>query len=1269
MAFAILAHRIDAIGDLTGGAKNSGTFNSTGADFLLVGMVCQVANNASILSDSKSNTWIEIHDASDNSGFGDLQWFYAKNALVSSSHTVTLSPPATFPPTTTSVVILACSGSLQTADPLDTNSYNTTNGANGPITPGSITPAANNEILISLCEWETAGGTVSVGSGFTITDQIDVGANNYGTALAYKIQTSLGAENPSWSSSVTQSQMEATLACFKAAPPAGFPTETVRVVDGPVSASMPGSTFYVATTGNDGNVGSIGSPWLTPAFGVSQLHAGDTLLIRVGTYTGTGAVIDSIQNTVRSGTSWANPITIAAYGGSTTANGTYGPSGSAEVVVLQPPINRSPVALSTNIGSGLNASYLILKDLILDGVNSGPGTGSTAEVVYMYLCDHVRLQQCEIKNNATFGVHLGFVTPFNEFLRNAIHNVGNSSSTAGNGHGLYITASDNLFDANSVYTCGGYGFHIYNNTGTHADPSRNVLRNNLVHATGLATANTCYGLAIVWGDSNQVYNNILYNNSGGGAQLYTFSTKTTFVNNTITGNSLEGLALQYYGAGVTVENNISFNNTIGQVVDYGDQNGQTGTFTSSNNLLTDPLFVNAGAQNYHLQVGSAAVNTGLTIPLVGSDFDGLSRPQGSFYCIGALELASINGAPPAATVRIADGPITATITSTSLNPVGLAQVYRIADTVTAVLGSLSANLDSMEGLHVVEIVAASLTVLLANVDSMEALRVTDTITPALAAVGSLSANLDSVEALHVADTLLTSPIGVLAVTLSEPCRLVEGVSAMPFGSFLASLSNQQVANTYLLTIGGTTIAPIAQSVTISQPANGASVLTCDIASLTGSYIPTLDVDAQLLLNGTPVYGGTITDVVTSGLGGDPAIPIVSRITITDYNGLADQRDVFDSFVAGPLKTILVRMAAYLAPFGVVIDPAQAAGPAMPAVVYDDRKLRDVLNELVTLAGGGWVWEIDPLKVFRMYPIGSLTAPFNVIDGDKNAVRDLSVQVSRTSANLAYANHVIVRGGTAQVPIRAEASNGPEQVAHKVWDVVVAAPTATTLVAAQALANELILQYVVSPKAIKYTTIRSGLKVGQTQTITRAARGINNTFLLTDLSTMVEGDSTLVYTVSAIEGSIYQGSWRDIYKQFSGGASQVTAAGTTTGGAGRTVWYLGGSSTMYVDSDTLAWVPIDGTLSDPGTQVPLDTVARGSATATVHIRLRARTGTVQARLRNISDGLTVGTSALVNTATFTQADFTVTLTAGNKIYQVELVGSIPSSDIAGIAFLE
>lgn len=62
------------------------------------------------------------------------------------------------------------------------------------------------------------------------------------------------------------------------------------------------ATYYIATNGSDSNNGSISSPWATFNYAMSRLFAGDTLIVKAGTY-------NQRITAVRSGTA-GNPITI-----------------------------------------------------------------------------------------------------------------------------------------------------------------------------------------------------------------------------------------------------------------------------------------------------------------------------------------------------------------------------------------------------------------------------------------------------------------------------------------------------------------------------------------------------------------------------------------------------------------------------------------------------------------------------------------------------------------------------------------------------------------------------------------------------------------------------------------------------------------------------------------------------------------------------------------------------------------------------------------------
>lgn len=80
-----------------------------------------------------------------------------------------------------------------------------------------------------------------------------------------------------------------------------------------ISLVTSAATYYVSTTGDNGNAGTIGAPWATWVYGMQQLNAGDTLYLRGGTYTSTALIAINDSNT-DDGTA-ENPIVVLAYPG------------------------------------------------------------------------------------------------------------------------------------------------------------------------------------------------------------------------------------------------------------------------------------------------------------------------------------------------------------------------------------------------------------------------------------------------------------------------------------------------------------------------------------------------------------------------------------------------------------------------------------------------------------------------------------------------------------------------------------------------------------------------------------------------------------------------------------------------------------------------------------------------------------------------------------------------------------------------------------------
>jgi Right handed beta helix region/Protein of unknown function (DUF1565) len=372
------------------------------------------------------------------------------------------------------------------------------------------------------------------------------------------------------------------------------------------------ANYYVATNGNDGNPGTQVQPFQTIHKGLSVVRAGDTLFLRGGTY---NEAINSNSQTIPTGSSWTDAPRIAAY--------------PSETVVLQ-----------GSYGNGINLAasyihYVIFDGLIVDGGGVSMQNGA----------NHVRFQNGEVRNALGQGIQGGFgstATTNLELLNMRIHNNGNPtviSESPGSGgrydHGIYVAISNLLIDGCDIHDNTGYGIQIYDSSGGRANNA--VIRNNRIHdnkGDGNVTLN--------YGDNILFYNNLVYNGLNGVSMMYSV-TNTKVYNNTIYNHpSGAGVQVQSGSSGAAIINNILYQDSSG-FMNYG-----ASSVTTSNNLTTNPQFVNAGAANFHLQATSPAIDAGKALTAVPVDFDGLPRPAGSAYDIGAYEYGASGPTAPQA---------------------------------------------------------------------------------------------------------------------------------------------------------------------------------------------------------------------------------------------------------------------------------------------------------------------------------------------------------------------------------------------------------------------------------------------------------------------------------------------------------------------------------------------------------------------------------------------------------------------------------------------
>ena len=207
MAIALVSHV--ALANASG--LSTAAIDTTGASLLVACFSDYTGQSPGVLSDSKGNTWVPL--ATQSSPSVRLRLFYAANPTVGAGHTFAADSTNSF----VGLAVAAFSG-VAAASPLDLSSGANSGGASATsLQPGSITPTQAGEVVVLAVGVNEAAAQVAVDSGFTITDDVSFAAAFIEAALAYLIQTSAAAVNPTASLPPSGSPMAATQASFKAA--------------------------------------------------------------------------------------------------------------------------------------------------------------------------------------------------------------------------------------------------------------------------------------------------------------------------------------------------------------------------------------------------------------------------------------------------------------------------------------------------------------------------------------------------------------------------------------------------------------------------------------------------------------------------------------------------------------------------------------------------------------------------------------------------------------------------------------------------------------------------------------------------------------------------------------------------------------------------------------------------------------------------------------------------------------------------------------------
>ncbi|HEY4491902.1 MAG TPA: right-handed parallel beta-helix repeat-containing protein, partial [Acidobacteriota bacterium] len=400
------------------------------------------------------------------------------------------------------------------------------------------------------------------------------------------------------------------------------------------------STYYVSNTGSDSNSGSSSSPFATMQKAADVAVAGDTVIVRPGTYVG--------AKFYKSGTSSASirfqgePGAIVSSKGALNSNNDNLWIRNASYITIE----------GFEIHSSLRAAIAV----------QGEPTAEVHGIV-------IRNNFCH--NNSRWGIFTGYAEGIlienNETSYSSIEHgiyVSNSSDNPvirgnkvhhNNASGVQINAdpalagdgiiSNALIEGNEIYNNGAGGGAAIN----LASVTFSMVRNNLLYANSASgIAGWDDGAGTQWGThDNEFYNNTIVQASNGrwAITLLNGSTNNRIKNNillhlgtrgsiNLDSSSEPGLDSDYNA----VVNVFSYNDgsSFVSLATWQSRGHDQHSFISN----SSSLFVDVALNNYHLRSGSPAIDTGVFLANVTTDLDGSSRPQGSTHDIGCYESGS-----------------------------------------------------------------------------------------------------------------------------------------------------------------------------------------------------------------------------------------------------------------------------------------------------------------------------------------------------------------------------------------------------------------------------------------------------------------------------------------------------------------------------------------------------------------------------------------------------------------------------------------------------
>ncbi|MDD5674298.1 MAG: choice-of-anchor Q domain-containing protein, partial [Chitinivibrionales bacterium] len=371
------------------------------------------------------------------------------------------------------------------------------------------------------------------------------------------------------------------------------------VLPGAVNAA---NDYYVSTTGSDNGAGSPSAPWKTLQHAAELAQPGWTIHVAPGTYTMTSAdfttTVSGTANTriqYISDTKWGAKILP----GPGSVYNVWKNNGSYTDIIgfdISGPNVRNGLSMC-----GANGHQSLQGNKVHDVGTSTPCDASGGSGISTGLWD---------------GSVMQYGNTNDDVIGNWIYNIGPSGCNKY--ASIYIQTVNGTVANNIVYGSGYVGIVTWHNAS-----NLNIVNNTIF--------NNLYGIIVGTGDK--------YNGAPPGDYFN--------VNNNIAYNNTYGIGEEsdWLGHGT---HNVYYNNLI-----YGNTNWNTPALYTNEPVVgmvnADPRFVNYksdGSGDYHLQSISPAKDAGTSNFASATDYEGISRPQGAGYDIGAYEYVAPTAVAP-----------------------------------------------------------------------------------------------------------------------------------------------------------------------------------------------------------------------------------------------------------------------------------------------------------------------------------------------------------------------------------------------------------------------------------------------------------------------------------------------------------------------------------------------------------------------------------------------------------------------------------------------